>query len=253
MRLLLLWLLLWGAGSQTGRGQSDELQRSRVQWLNATSAAPVEFVLNRTRIAPSWSPGQRSGAGVFPAVDWTAQFTPATPLQSVRFELNLQDGDSVAAVLIGNFEEVQEGSLNPARLPPGFTESEERKVVRAGLVKVPVGQARSASYPVHLLNGIPGEKVRVEVQGAQTFDLEYGVLQSFQAKPGSRPELKIAGRATPVAFEVDDLSRGGLFAFYRVPGKERVEYGFLRLHSIESSKERAADFERREREAAEAD
>jgi len=185
-------------------------------------------------------------------VDWTAQFTPAAPLQPVRFELNLQDGDSVAAVLIGNFTELEEGRPVPARLPAGYTKNEEGRIVRVGLVEVPVVKARRATYPVHLLSGIPGEKVRVEVVGGQVFDLEYGVVQSFQAKPGTRAELKMPGRPLPVGFELDDISRGGLFAFYRLSGQERIEYGFLRLHSIESSKERVAELERREQEEAEA-
>jgi hypothetical protein len=248
MHVLLFLLLLAVVGAERVRAQELQPQLSRVQWLNATSVAPLEFVLNGTRLSSSWAPGQRSGAGVFPALQWKAQFTPATPLEPVRFELNLQDGDSAAAVLIGNFEEVEEGQLNPARLPPGYTVNDERKVVRAGLVRVRVGKARGASYPVYLLNGIPDEKLRVEVVGEGVFELEYGVMQSFQAAPGTRPELRLPGRALTVGFEVDDISRGGLFGFYRSPGKEQVEYGFLRLQSIESSKEREAELARRERD-----
>jgi hypothetical protein len=233
--------------------QTDQAERSRVQWLNGTSAPPLEFVLNRTTLSRSWAPGQRLGAGEFPAVAWRAEFKPPEPLRPLRLELDLQDGDSAAAVLVGDFAEVEEDKFNRAKLPPGYAENDERKIVRAGLIPVRIAKGRSATYPVYLLSGIPDETVRVEVEGGQTYDLEYGVLQSFQAAPGTRPELKIAGRPTPVGFDVDNISRGGLFAFCRPPGQERIEYGFLRLHSIESSKERAAELERREQEEAASD
>jgi hypothetical protein len=250
MRILANLLLVALAVSETTFGQADTSKRSHVQWLNATSADPVEFVLNRTTLSRSWSPGQRLGAGIFPSVDWSAQLKPAEPLEPARFELNLQDGESAAAVFIGDFKEVKDGELNPRRLPPGYIENPEGKAVRVGLVKLPVGKGRAANYPVYLLNGIPDEKVRVEVVGGQAFDLEYGVPQSFQAKSGSAVKVKFDGSDEPVEFNVDDTARGGLFTFYRRPGKDATEFGFMRLQSIESLNQLLTDFERVQQEEA---
>jgi len=221
-------------------GQDDERERSRVQWVNASCAAPVEFTLNRATLSRAWAPGQRNGLGEFPLVNWQAEFTPPQPQQPISVQLELRNGDSAAAVLIGDFAPVDERRFAGAKLPPGYSEGGDRRPVRAGLVKVPIPKSKGANYPVYLLNGIPGRKVRVEVEPQQVFELEYGVLKSFTAPPGTRTLVKLEGETEPVGFDVDNLSRGGLFAFYCPPGKESVEYTFVRLHSIESYLERTA-------------
>jgi len=224
--------------------QQAEKEKSRVQWANASSAPAMQFMLNRTILSRSWAPGQRSGAGVFPAVNWNARFTPPAPLSAVEASLELQDGDSAAAVLIGDFKEYDEDTPRPSKLPAGFTESSDGKLVRAGIVTVPIGKGRSPQYPIYLLNGIPERTLQVGTEGGGKLELEYGVIQSFRAAPGSDAIVTVEGRNTPVGFEVDNLSRGGLFAFYQLPGKDRIEFVFLRLHSIESYRDRVSASER---------
>jgi len=158
--------------------------------------------------------------------------------------LQLQDGDSAAAVLIGDFEEYDENTPRPSKLPPGFTETGDRQLIRAGVVTVPIAKGRSPQYPVHLLNAIPGKTLKVGAEGGESYELQYGVVQSFSAAPGREVAITVEGRNTPISFEVDNLSRGGLFAFYQLPGKDRVEFVFIRLHSIESHRDRVAARER---------
>lgn len=210
---------------------------SRVQWLNATCAEPVEFILNGTTLSKTWAPGQRIGTGNFPSLKWVPEFKQAEPPQTIREEIILKNGDSHAVILIGDFKETPEIELLQGKLPRGYSLSSDRKIVRAGIVNLPILKQKSKFYPVYLLNGIPEITVRAGIPGDKVVELEYGDLEFFMANPDTFPEIVLPGRPMPVSFELTNESRGGVFAFYKNKDNSKIEYAFLRLQSIESYQE----------------
>jgi hypothetical protein len=183
-------------------GQAEEQPLSRVQWLNSTCAEPVEFVLNGTTLSSAWSPGQRIGAGNFPALQWSALFKQADPIQIIREEIALKNGDSLAAVLIGDFQETPDIELVQGKLPRGYSLNSDRKIVRAGIAKIPIIKGKANSYPVYVLNGIPEETVRVGTPGGKVFELGYGDLEYFMASPNTFPEIVLPGMTLPLFLEL---------------------------------------------------
>lgn len=211
---------------------------SSMQWANASSTEGIKFTLLGDVVADPWRPGGQVGAGRRETLQWDVEFAPASGRAVLKESLKLRPGQSGAAVLVGDFAEKVAASSSSARLPPGYSKTGSGKLLRAALLRFPVGKARDSRYPVYLLNADPEILVKVSVAGAH-YDLLYAVPRSFQAPAGQRVKIKVAapGIDKEMSFTLEPSQRGGIIAFYRPVESQRTSLVFVNLRSLESIKE----------------
>lgn len=208
-----------------------------MQWANASAAEGIKFTLLGDVVADPWRPGGQVGAGRRATLQWAAEFTPGSGSATLKETLELKSGQSAAAVLVGDFVEKEEVP-SAARPAPGYSKADAGKLLRAALLRFPVGRARESQYPVHLVNADPENRVKVTA-GGTTYDLEYAVPKSFKAPTGEQVKIKVSavGLEKEMGFTLEPSQRGGILAFYRTDGAERTSFVFVNLRSMESIKE----------------
>lgn len=240
-RLLPTFLTVVVAGSFLREVSAQEAERaaeaSSMQWANASTAEGIKFTLLGDVVADPWRPGGQVGAGRRATLQWAAEFTPASGGSTLKESLQLRPGQSGAALLVGDFVEKDEAAPS-ARLAPGYSKTESGKLLRAALLRFPVGRAREPQYPVHLVNADPQNQVKVTV-GNTTYHLEYAVPESFKAPAGERVEIQVTalGLEKEMGFTLVPTQRGGILAFYRTGDAERTSFVFVNLRSLESINE----------------
>jgi hypothetical protein len=207
---------------------------SSMQWANASVAEGIRFTLLGDVVADPWQPGGQVGAGPRGTLQWSAEFTMASDGSELKDSLELKPGQSGAAVLVGDFAE-QGDAPSSGQLRPGFTKSDSDKVVRAALLRFPVGKARESQYPVHLVNGDPDNRISVSA-GGNVYELEYAVPKSFKVPVGQRITIKVSapGFEREMGFTLEQYNRGGIIAFYRLADADRTSFVFVNLRSLES-------------------
>jgi hypothetical protein len=220
--------------------EGPPVEVSSMQWANASAAPDVKFTLLGDVVADPWRPGGQVGAGPRGTLQWSAEFVTATDGGKLKDSLELKPGQSGAAVLVGDFAE-QEAAPTSAQLRPGFTKSDSDKLVRAALLRFPVGKVRESQYPVHLVNGDPDNRISVTAGGV-VHELEYAVPKSFKAPAGQQTKIKVSapGLEREMGFTLEPYNRGGIIAFYRPTDAERTAFVFVNLRSLESIKEMVA-------------
>jgi hypothetical protein len=211
---------------------------SSMQWANASAVAGVKFTLLGDVVADPWRPGGRTGAGPRETLQWSADFAPVAGGGTITADLALNPGQSGAGLLVGDFLE-KEAAPSSEQLPPGHSVMESNKMLRAALLRFPVGKTRESQYPVYLVNADPENPIKVTANGV-AYDLNYAVPQSFKATAGKHTKIKVeaVGLQKEMGFNLDPSDRGGILAFYRTLNTERTAYVFVNLRSIESIKER---------------
>ena len=213
---------------------------SSLQWANASAAEGVKFSLLGDVVADPWRPGGQVGAGRRQTLRWEAEFTPVSGGGTLKDVLQLKSGQSGAAVLVGDFVEKEEPASS-SQLAPGYSKTDSGKLLRAALLRFPVGRARESQYPVHLVNADPENRVKVTAGGA-TYDLEYAVPKSFKAPAGEHVKIRVSavGLEKELGFTLEPSQRGGVLAFYRTGSSDRTSFVFVNLRSIESMSETAS-------------
>ena len=213
---------------------------SSMQWANASAAEGIKFTLLGDVVADPWRPGGQVGAGRRATLQWAAEFTPGSGSGMLKEVLELKSGQSAAAVLVGDFVEKEEVPSS-ARQAPGYSKADSGKLLRAALLRFPVGRLRESQYPVHLVNADPENRVKVTA-GGTTYDLEYAVPKSFKAPAGEQVKIKVSavGLEKEMGFTLEPNQRGGIIAFYRPAGGQRTSFAFVNLRSLESIREMVA-------------
>jgi hypothetical protein len=212
---------------------------SSMQWANASAAKGIKFTLLGDVVADPWRPGGQVGAGQRGTLRWAADFAPSSGGSILSKSFELKPGQSEAAVLVGDFVEKESDSpASSAQIPPGHSETESGRLLRAALLRFAVGKAREPQYPVYLVNADPENSVRVTAGGV-VYDLDYAVPKNFKAPAGEHVKIKIAavGLQKEVGFTLEPSNRGGIIAFYRPADADRTSFVFVNLRSIESVKE----------------
>lgn len=217
--------------------EESQPEASSMQWANASAAEGIKFTLLGDVVADPWRPGGQVGAGRRETLQWAADFTPASGGATLKDSLELKSGQSGAALLVGDFVE-KEDTASSSQLAPGHSKTESGKLLRAALLRFPVGRARESQYPVHLVNADPANRVKVTA-GGTTYDLEYAVPKSFEAPVGEHVKIKVTavGLEKEMGFTLEPTQRGGILAFYRTANSERTSFVFVNLRSLESIKE----------------
>jgi hypothetical protein len=218
--------------------QAPEAEFSRVQLANASPLA-VKLTLMGEVVADAWPAGGQLARGPKATLKWGATFEAGSPLAELKESIEIAPGQSGAALLVGDFAKV---SADEASGPmPGYTKLNDRTLLRASLLKFPIGKQSAKEYPVYLVNGDPESTVKVSVVGGRSFDLEYGKPADFKAPVGAATKLKVVakggGRETNVLPE--PYERGIIIAFYRPKDSEEVQMTCMILYSIESPQERS--------------
>jgi len=228
-------LVLWTVGLHAQQPEQPDL--SSMQWANASASPDIKFTLLGDVVADPWRSGGQVGAGPRATLQWSAEFVAASAGGKFTDSLELKAGQSGAAVLVGDFSE-QGDAPSSGQLPPGFSKSDGDKLLRAALLRFPVGKARETQYPVYLVNGDPNNRVRVTAGGA-VYDLEYAIPKSFKAPTGQHTKVQISapGLEREMGFTIEPYNRGGIIAFYRPSDTERTSFVFVNLRSMESIKE----------------
>jgi hypothetical protein len=230
-------LLLLAANLQAQEPAQPDV--SSMQWANASAAEGIKFTLLGDVVADPWRPGGQVGAGRRETLQWMAEFASVSGDATLKESLDLKPGQSGAAVLVGDFVERDDtASSSSAALLPGYSKTDSGKLLRAALLRFPVGKARESQYPVYLVNAAPENRVKVTAAGT-TYDLEYAVPQSFKAPPGEHVKIKVSapGLEKEMGFTLEPNQRGGILAFYRVGDSETTAFVFVNLRSMESIRE----------------
>jgi hypothetical protein len=230
-------LTLLAASLQAQEPEQPEV--SSMQWANASAALDIKFTLLGDVVADPWRLGGQVWAGPRGTLQWSAEFMTISGGSELKDSLELRAGQSGAAVLVGDFAEQGDGPTS-GQLRPGFTEADGGKLVRAALLRFPVGKARESQYPVHLVNGIPDNLISVTASGV-VHELEYAVPKSFKAAAGEQIKIKVSapGLEREMSFTLEPYNRGGIIAFYRPADAERTAFVFVNLRSMDSITEMA--------------
>jgi len=217
--------------------EAEESEVSSLQWANASSVPDVKFTLLGDVVANPWRPGGQVGAGRRKTLQWSAEFSVASTGATLKDTLQLKPGQSGAAVLVGDFAEIADGSAS-AQARPGYSKADSDKVLRAALLRFPAGKMREPQYPIHLLNADPENRVKVEIGGA-FYDLVYAVPQSLKVRAGQDVKIKVSalGLEREMSFNLEPYNRGGIIAFYRPADSEVTTFVFVNLRSLESIRE----------------
>jgi hypothetical protein len=233
LSIILLSSLAVFASSLHGQ-DADQQDVSSMQWANAASVSGIKFTLLGDLVADPWKPGGQVGAGRRETLHWSAEFTPTSGGDTLKESLELEPGQSGAAVLVGDFAEADE-TLPPAKLPPGYSKLDGDKLLRAALLRFPVGKDRETQYPVHLVNADPKSRVKVTAAGA-SYELQYAVPQSFKAPAGQHVKIQVSatGLEKEMGFTLEPYNRGCIIAFYRPADADRTSFVFVNLRSLES-------------------
>jgi hypothetical protein len=233
-----LFAICLTAGILPASGQ-DESQPavSSMQWANASGAEGIKFILLGDVVADPWRSGGQVGAGRRETLHWAVDFTHASGGGSLKESLELEPGQSGAALLVGDFLEKDEAASS-AQIEPGYSKTDSGKLLRAALLRFPVGREREPQYPVYLVNADPENSVKVTVR-SNIYDLEYAVPKSFKAPTGEHVQIKVmaVGLEKEMGFTLEPNQRGGVLAFYRTGDSERTSFVFVNLRSIESIQE----------------
>lgn len=225
----------FGAAAQT----PESTESSSMQWANASSVSGVKFTLLGDVVADPWRPGGQTGAGSRDTLQWVAEFKPESGGSTLTESLELRSGQSGAAILVGDFVEIERAATSEEQLPLGHTKVQAGKLLRATVLKFPVGKTREPQYPVYLVNGDPENQVKVTVGGVD-YRLDYAVPKSFKAPAGEHVKIKLSavGLQKEIGFTIEPYDRGGVIGFYRTVDAERTAFVFVNLRSIESISER---------------
>jgi hypothetical protein len=235
-------VLLAFTASEARAQDGPPAEVSSMQWANASAAEGIKFTLLGDVVANPWRAGGQVGAGRRETLQWATEFAPASGSAPLKVLLELKPGQSGAAVLVGDFAEKDDAaSSSSSALPPGYSKTDSGKLLRAALLRFPVGKLRESQYPVHLVNADPENRVKVTAAGT-TYDLEYSVPKSFKAPAGEHVKVKVSalGLEKEMGFTLEPNQRGGILAFYRPVDGERTSFVFVNLRSIESIKEMVA-------------
>jgi hypothetical protein len=214
---------------------------SSMQWANASAAEGIKFTLLGDVVANPWRSGGQVGAGRRETLQWNVEFQPGSGVAALKDSLDLKPGQSGAGVLVGDFVEKDDKAASSSQPPPGYSKTDSGKLLRAALLRFPVGKARESQYPVYLVNADPENLVKVTAAGTN-YDLEYAVPKSFKAPAGERVKIKVSapGLEKEMGFTLEPNQRGGIIAFYRSAGGQRTSFVFVNLRSLESIREMVA-------------
>jgi hypothetical protein len=238
-------LLIQPIFSQAQTPKEESL--SSVIWANGSGVHGLGFDLNGKTISNSWFPGANGGAGSNETTKWLASFKPPEPALGFSRALSVESGSSSVAVLVGDFQTItneQLELLHPTakqKTPTGYSKNSEKEFTRAALLNFPIQKDASETYPVHLVNGIPGSMVRVSFSDGRNFQLPYAVPEIYDSQVGVETHMgiQIDSHKEIAGFKLDPLERGGLLVFYRKAGDQTLQKMFVNLHSIESLEYRA--------------
>ncbi len=238
---ILAVLLSLLANEAPAQQEEPSVDVSSMQWANASGAEGIKFTLLGDVVANPWRPGGQVGAGRRETLRWMVEFQPGSGGAALKDALELKPGQSGAGVLVGDFVEKDDASSSSAALPPGYSKTDSGELLRAALLRFPVGKARESQYPVYLVNADPENQVKVAVGGAN-YDLEYAVPESFKAPAGEPVKIKVSapGLEKEMGFTLEPNQRGGIIAFYRPAGGQRTSFVFVNLRSLESIREMVA-------------
>ncbi len=211
---------------------------SSMQWANASSAEGVKFTLLGDVVANPWRSGGQVGAGWRETLQWNVEFQPGSGDATLKDSLELKPGQSGAGVLVGDFVEKENTASSSSLPPPGYSKTDSGKLLRAALLRFPVGKARESQYPVYLVSADPENQIKV-MAGGTNYDLEYAVPKTFKAPAGERVTIKVSapGLEKEMGFTLEPNQRGGIIAFYRPDGGQRTSFVFVNLRSLESIRE----------------
>lgn len=227
---------------------------SSVIWANGSGVPGMRFDLNGKTVSKNWLPGANGGAGPSQATRWLAAFKPLEPALGFSREFLVEAGSSSIAVLFGDFQTTtseQLELLHPTakqKTPPGYTKVSEKEFTRAALLSFPIQRDAAETYPVHMINGIPGSNVAVSFRDGKKLQLAYATPQIYEAQAGVETHMgiQIDSHKEVAGFKLDPLERGGLLVFFRKQGDQTLQKMFVNLHSMESLKIRAEILQNKE-------
>jgi hypothetical protein len=213
---------------------------AEVTWLQAANASPmaVKFTLQGEAVGNPWPVGAELARGPKEVLKWDAVFEAGSPAAELKDSVELLAGGSGAALLVGDFAKLSADQATGKDY--GYTKLADRSILRAALLKFPIGKKSAKAYPVYLVNGDPENVVKVSVVGGRSFELHYAKPEKFNAPVGDYVKLKLVAKGldTETRLHLEPYQRGGIMAFYRPKDAAKTLRLFVNLYSIESRQER---------------